>query len=287
VKFYCLRLASVVSLALTCWTQVCASDTSAVHLGIAQTATTSIVKTISRGCGSILLNLNIAGESHAHTYDALNRLTRTQWPDGSIASSVYRPDNRKQSHTDQRGITTSYGYDAAGRLTSVSQSLASSPASTVTTTATTAYGYDETAAKTRQTDALGRTTTWSLDAAGRITSRKLQDGSTETTSYDQEGNRLGKTTPSGQQLSYQYDNQNRLTSAVSPAGSASNAGVPSASVQYRYSLSGQLIAHTEQGPTTLAGVQSYRYDAAERLLGTGSPLGVGADAIVTLLPRVH
>ena len=49
--------------------------------------------------------------------------------------------------------------------------------------------------------------------------------------------------------------------------------MPSASVQYRYSASGQLIGQTGQGTTTLAGAQSYRYDATERLLGTDSPLG--------------
>ncbi len=210
---------------------------------------------------------SVAGRTTTFTYDALNRRTRTEWPDGSSHTSVYRPDNRKASETDARGVTTSYGYDGAGRLTSVQQSLSANA------TATTAYAYDETGAKTTQVDALGRTTTWALDAAGRITARKIQDGSQETSSYDPEGNRTAKKTFAGEQLSFQYDPENRLTGAVIPQGTGSNSAVPAASVLYRYSPAGNLTSVQEQGATTLNGLQAFSYDANDRLIGTSSPVG--------------
>ncbi|WP_305847099.1 RHS repeat-associated core domain-containing protein [Rhodoferax sp. AJA081-3] len=209
----------------------------------------------------------VAGRTTTFTYDELNRLTLTQYPDGSTHSTVYRPDNRKQSETDPRGMTTTYGYDTAGRLTSVTQSLSAG------STATTGYGYDETGAKTTQTDALNRTTTWSLDAGGRITSRKIQDGTTESNSYDLEGKRVSHTSFAGEQFTYQYDAQGQLTGMVVPQGNGANSTIPQASVIYTYTPSGQVQSQQEQGTTTLNGTQSYRYDANDRLIQSTSPLG--------------
>jgi RHS repeat-associated protein len=212
-------------------------------------------------------SVTVDGRTTSFEYDALNRLTKTTWPDGSTHSTAYRADNRKQSETDARGVVTSYGYDLAGRLTSVAQSVSA------TATATTSYGYDETGAKVRQADALGRTTTWALDGNGRITSRTIQDGTKETSAYDIEGNRLMKATFAGEQLTYQYDNQNRLTGQVVPAGAGANSAVPGAAISYSYTASGQLQGQQEQGATTLGGVQSYKYDADDRLVEVKNPLG--------------
>lgn len=207
------------------------------------------------------------GRTTSFTYDALNRLTLTQYPDGSSHSTVYRPDNRKQSETDPRGLMTTYGYDAAGRLTSVTQSLSAG------STATTGYAYDETGAKTTQTDALGRVTTWSMDAGGRITSRKIADGSTERNSFDLEGKRISHTSFAGEQFAYQYDAQGQLIGMVVPAGAGTNSTVPQGSVIYAYTPSGQVASQQEQGASTLSGTQSYRYDANDRLIQSTSPLG--------------
>jgi YD repeat-containing protein len=67
------------------------------------------------------------GRVIGYVYDALNRLTRIDFPDGSSHSVTYRPDSRKASETDPRGVVTTYGYDAAGRLVSVVQSGIATP----------------------------------------------------------------------------------------------------------------------------------------------------------------
>ncbi|HEY8356717.1 MAG TPA: hypothetical protein VIL30_04570, partial [Ramlibacter sp.] len=211
--------------------------------------------------------VTVDGRTTNFEYDALNRLTKTTWPDGGTHVTTYRADNRKDTETDARGVVTSYGYDLAGRLTGVTQSL------TATATATTTYGYDETGAKVRQVDALGRPTTWTLDGNGRITSRTIQDGSQETSRYDAEGNRLAKTTFAGETISYQYDSENRITSQLVPAGSGSNSSVPAAIVSYSYTPGGQLASQAEQGATTLNGTQTYKYDADDRLIEVKNPIG--------------
>lgn len=214
--------------------------------------------------------VKVDGRTTRYEYDALNRLTKTTWPDGATHTSTYRPDNRKESDTDPRGVVTSYGYDAAGRLTSVTQSLTATPTAT---TATTQYRYDETGAKTTQIDALGRTTTWTLDGNGRVTSRTIQDGTTERSKYDPEGNRLSKTTFAGEELTFQYDAENRLKGQTVPGATGPNGAVPGAAATLDYTPSGQLVSQLETGPTTLNGTQSYKYDALDRLTELKNAIG--------------
>jgi YD repeat-containing protein len=226
----------------------------------------------------------VGGRTTNFEYDALDRLTKTTWPDGSTHTSVYRVENRKQSETDPKGVITSYGYDVAGRLTSVAQSLSAAA------TATTTYGYDETGAKVRQVDPLGKTTTWTLDGNGRITSRAIQDGTKETSQYDAEGNRLTKTTFAGETLTYQYDSENRVTGQIVPAGAGGNSAVPAAVVSYSYTASGQLQSQTEQGATTLSGRQSYQYDSDDRVSAVSGPTGdirYGYDAAGNITERSY
>jgi len=209
-------------------------------------------------------SVTIADFATRYDYDALNRLTLITYPDGSTHSSVYRTDHRKQSETDARGVTTTYGYDLAGRLTSVNQTGVAG---------TTTYRYDETGAKVRQVDALGRATDWTLDGNDRVMARQLPDGSKETSQYDIEGNRLTKTTFGGETMSFQYDNQNRLTGQIVPPGNGSNNAVPSTAISRAYTPNGLLLSQQEQGATTLNGIQSYAYDANDRLTGVKNPIG--------------
>jgi RHS repeat-associated protein len=139
--------------------------------------------------------------------------------------------------------------------------------------ATTTYGYDEAGNKTRQTDALGRTTHWVHDGKNRVTQRVLPDGSRESVSYDQAGNLVGKSTFAGERLTFQFDLNDRLQGQVTSAGAGSNQAVPGSSVIFRYTATGRLASRHEQGPTSLAGEQSYRYDALDRVIGVTSPIG--------------
>lgn len=205
------------------------------------------------------------GRVTSYEYDALNRLTLTTWPDGSTQRISYRTDNRKDSETDSRGTVTRYGWDAAGRLVSVSLSGTDNSNS-----ATTTYGYDETAAKTTQTDALGRSTHWTTDGLGRITARQIQDGSQESSRYDSSGARIAKTTFAGEMQSWQYDSAGR---AVAHSIPTARTGAPGASIRWNYSAAGELLSHSEQGTASLNGTQSYRYDANQALSSLSNPLG--------------
>jgi RHS repeat-associated protein len=142
-----------------------------------------------------------------------------------------------------------------------------------TLTATTTYSYDEVGNRTGQVDALGRKTGWAFDAMRRPTSRTLPSGSKETRSYDSEGGLLVQTTFAGETFTYQRDVMRRLVGQVVPAGAGANGGISGASVVYSYTPTGRLQSRQEQGPTTLAGRQTYKYNASDRLIETVNPLG--------------
>jgi RHS repeat-associated protein len=194
------------------------------------------------------------------TYDALNRATRIEQPDGSAHSVVFRADGRKASETDPRGVTSSYAYDATGRLVSVTQSGVA--------TATT-YAYDQTGAKTTQTDAKNHKVSWEFDAGGRPTSRTLPDGQKETFEYDLQGQLTARTTFGGQRITFSYDSAGRQTSQII----AATASTPARAIQFTYNADGQRASHVESGATSANGQTSYSYDAQGRLVQMSTPQG--------------
>ena len=92
------------------------------------------------------------------TYDEAFNLTSVSSGSGAIASYLYDPHNRRVAMTDSRGATT-YTYDAASRLTSIS-----GPGGNDTITLT----YDS-AGRRVGIDIAGRAVTYAYDPLGRVT----------------------------------------------------------------------------------------------------------------------
>jgi RHS repeat-associated protein len=201
------------------------------------------------------------GRLIGYTYDALNRLTRTDYPDGSVELATYRPDGRKATETDVRGVLTTYSYDAAGRMTSVVQSGVPTA---------TDYTYDETGAKTVQRDAANRQVQWRYDTAGRAVSRTLPDGAVETFAYDLAGQLTGYTTFSGQTVTRTYDSEGREISRNIPA----TANTPARAISWTYNADGQRATQTETGASSAEGTTTYSYDTQGRILQMAGPQGL-------------
>ena len=146
--------------------------------------------------------------------------------------------------TDQNGKVTTYAYDDADRLTSVTDAR----------NHVTAYGYDTENNLTSIQDANNNTTYLTYDAFGRVTKTTLPSGYIETYGYDADNNLIAKTDRKNQQITYTYDQLNRLTQKAYP---------DSTTVNYTYDLDSHLTQVTD--PT---GTYSFTFDNMGRLTGT-------------------
>ncbi len=221
---------------------------------------------------------NGASVLRAYGYDDANRLLSATDADHQATTFGYDDDGNVTTLDDGRGQTVargfdsrgdltsqidgrgalSFGYDAAGRMTSLtdpeSQNLG--------------FTYDPEGNLTEADLPNGAATTNSYDDDGRLTATTSQTGSTTlqsfTYTYDAAGNRTAQTDRLGAQTGYIYDALNRLTEFDPPSAPAVSYGYDGAGnrttvggTSYSYNALNQLTASSEG--------TSYSYDGAGRL----------------------
>jgi RHS repeat-associated protein len=144
----------------------------------------------------------------------------------------------------QNNKTTTYAYDDADRLTSVTDA-----ANNVTQ-----YSYDTENNLLSITDANNHVTSFLYDNFGRVTKTTFPSALSESYVYDSVGNLTSKTDRNNHSILYVYDALNRLT----------HKGYPdSTGVDYVYDLAGKIKQVTD--PT---GTYGMAYDNMGRLIGT-------------------
>jgi RHS repeat-associated protein len=141
-----------------------------------------------------------------YAYDAAGRLLRlvNYKPDRTVNSRfdyTYDAAGRVASmKTDD--VTTTYGYDLAGQLTSVT-----TPGRPIT------YTYDAAGNRTSMTDN-GVTTTYTVNELNEVT-EAVTGAVTTTYDYDADGNRI-EVTNGTETTTYVWDDLNRLTGVTTP-----------------------------------------------------------------------
>ena len=152
------------------------------------------------------------------------------------------------SETDPLGNATSFGYDAAGRRTSITDAL----------DGIVTFGYDSASQLVSVTDALGSTRAYDYDALGNPVS--VTDPLGRETAYDDDdaSRPVGRTDARGTSTTYAYDAAGRMT-GVSAAGN---------SVTHTYDAAGKRTEMTDPTGTT-----TFDYDAAGALVEVAAPAG--------------
>jgi RHS repeat-associated protein len=156
------------------------------------------------------------GQVTTYAYDAHANLTSVTDALGNTVSMSFDELARLTSSVDPRGnepgadpddYRTTFAYD--GELPrEVTDPLDAS----VTTT------YDALGNVLSVTDALGKVTNYSYDAASRLTTVTDPDGHATTYDYDAVGNLVARTDASGHITSYEYDLAKHLVSSSDPLG---------------------------------------------------------------------
>jgi RHS repeat-associated protein len=188
--------------------------------------------------GNQLTSTDANSHTTTYTYNATNQVASVQPPDLTIPATTYAYDVNDRVQTVTRpyvngSLTTSYAYDAAGRLTSLSNPLGSW-----------SYQYNANNDRTKTTNPAGSNTTLSYDPMHRVTSVSYSDSTPAVSfSYNADGYRTSMSDGAGT-INYSYDSLDRLA----------NVTRGSTTFSYGYDKAGHIVSRTDPGqsPDTFA-----------------------------------
>jgi len=153
------------------------------------------------------------------------------------------------SISDTQGPLIEFGYDTAGRITSVNTSDG-------TTTFTNTFGFNANGRLGSLTDPRGTITEYGYDSAGRLTSVTEAAGTEDETNprtWEYQDRKVVRATRNGTTTDYSYDALGRTTTVTSADGS---------STVYKYDERGNLVERT----SALGSVTTWEYDMSGRLV---------------------
>ena len=120
----------------------------------------------------VVIQTNELGLVTTNTWDNLQRLTSSTYPDGSYVSNIYLNLDRIET-IDRLGNPTKYDYDDLRHLVAVTNAL----------TNVTLYSYCTCGALESMQDALGYVTSYSYDIAGRLVNTAYPDTTSISNNY--------------------------------------------------------------------------------------------------------
>lgn len=225
-----------------------------------------------------------------YEYDTERRLSSVTHADNTTVAYTYDPAGAMATLKDERHSSpnTFYRYDPAGRLTEVRQTLSTAPGGAIATS----YAYDLAGNLTSVTDPNGNVTTYLYDDFSQMLRQVSPVTGTTTYSYDPGGNLVSTFDANGASTVRGYDALSRVISSTSTApgkaadlvtytydspgsfaiGRLSTVSDPTGGTAYGYERRGLLA--TEQ--KTIDGTSystSYRYDADGNRSGITYPSG--------------
>jgi RHS repeat-associated protein len=157
--------------------------------------------------GNLASQTDGASEVTSYDYDALDRLESVTDPLLRTTSYDYDDAGNQTQITDPLSRTTTFVYDDANRLTSIDYSSSGTPDAS--------FGYDAEGQRTSMSDGTGNSS-FSYDSLDRLTSQTDGNANTVDYEYDLAGNvtEIGYPGGSSQDLTRAFDEANRLTTVT-------------------------------------------------------------------------
>lgn len=212
--------------------------------------------------GDVVSITNELGKQTVMTYDNAGEMLTATAPGSSVTTNTYNALGNVVTVSDPVGRKTEITYDLAGRATS---SVHKSPAGVVLTTATGTYDADgnlvtavSPLGNTSGNTPANYTTTYTYDAAGRLTNVSLPATASATIAtqyrYDSVGNETKVIDPRGNTTVYTYNSMNLPESVIEPSTTLHTNAVDRTWTG-SYNAAAQLI--TYKGPNALTVARAY------------------------------
>jgi RHS repeat-associated protein len=181
----------------------------------------------------------------AHTYSGNKGLTSERANGVEKVTLSYPTGGNVTNVTDSLGNTTTYYHSALGPYRFVTE-IVGPGCATCGGRGDSIFTYDGSANRTASTDALGRTTTYTYDQWGNVTSRSvpldLETTLTWSYTYNSFGQVLTATDPLGNTTTNTYDPNGNLLTTTTPSPDGSSPGF---TTTFAYDSLGQLVSVTD------------------------------------------
>lgn len=236
--------------------------------------------------GNLVAVTDPNGNATRYGYDAQNRIVSSTDPLGRVARTVYDSAGNATSTTARSGITTATDYDPLGRKTRTRFGVSGDRvASSID------YGYDAAGRLTSIADSESGTIANAYDAFDNLTRTTTPQGRVDYT-YDAADQRTGVTVAGQPQTGYTFNAGGQLTGirrgndsvtiGYDAAGRRSEVRLPNGTVQtYAYTATDRIASLTYAREGRTIGNLSYRYDANDR------PEQVGGSLANVTLPAAY
>lgn len=179
--------------------------------------TTYATTTYSYNGRDQITSINQAGQSRSLTYDGYGRLQGRTTPEQGTMTYSYFADDTTERITDARNVTSTFAYNNRHLPTSITYNVSGDPSGQTTATAQVSFGYDAAGNRTSMTDGLG-SASYVYNTLSEMTSEtRTFTGLGSYTlgySYNLSGELTGITGPSqfgSVTVGYNYDNAGRPT----------------------------------------------------------------------------
>jgi RHS repeat-associated protein len=191
-----------------------------------------------------LIEQNIGGEITRYEFDPVGLLTKLTLPDSSYISYAYDAAHRLTSVSDTEGNSINYQLDEAGNV--LKETVTDDAGSLVRTAQ---HAYDDLNRVTQNINAGGDAAQYSYDANGNVIGATDEVGLTSQYDFDAFNRLIQAVNPATYQTHFEYNRYDEVTEATDPRNLKTT---------YSYDVLGNRLAVNSPD----SGQTSYEYDAA-------------------------